>query len=89
MVAFPADGAIAGLWHLPGDLQQQYDLSSMEDALFVEITARIGRSRDALCFGNGAVIPLQYLREGQRVKVLYRSWRESLEPSLEPCHLSM
>jgi len=61
--------------------QEQYHLASSEDALFIELSPPLSRS--ALCFGNGTVIPLKLLKEGQRVKVLRRSWAESLEPAPE------
>ena len=68
-------------------MQRRHGLNPTEDALFVEIT--LGRSREALCFGNGVVIPLQALPEGLRVRVLYRSWTESIAPALEPYQLGI
>jgi hypothetical protein len=88
VVDFPSD-ALLRVYGISQKLQQQYHLSSSEDALAVEITHRLGRGRDALCFGNGAILSLQALEEGQRVKVLYRSWTESLEPSLDPAQVNL
>jgi hypothetical protein len=50
------------------------------DALFIELLPVSDPAGYALCFGNGAVIPLPQLPEGQKVRVLRRSWAESLEP---------
>jgi len=86
-VEFPSD-ALLRVYGISRRLQQEYHLSAMEDALFIELTPYI-RSGDALCFGNGVMIWLQSLQEGQRVKVLYRSWAESLEPTPEPVQMNM
>jgi hypothetical protein len=88
VVEFP-DDALLRVYGISQKLQQQYHLSSFEDALAIEITHRLGRGRDALCFGNGAILSLQALEEGQRVKVLYRSWTESLDPSLDPAQVNL
>jgi len=88
VVAVPAD-ALLRVYGICADMQQEYQLNGTEDALFVEVTRLMGRSRDALCFGNGVILPLQALREGQEVKVLYRSWSESMEPALEPYQLGI
>jgi hypothetical protein len=87
IVEFPSD-ALLRVYGISQKLQQEYHLSAMEDALFIELTPHI-RSGDALCFGNGVMIWLQSLQEGQRVKVLYRSWAESLEPAPEPVQMNM
>jgi len=65
------------------DLQRRYNIHSFEDALFTEAVPHAGR-QDALCFGNGVIVPLHLLQEGQKVKILRRSWAESLEPAPEP-----
>jgi hypothetical protein len=88
VVDLPSD-ALLRVYGISEKLQQQYRLSSFEDALAVEITHRLGRGRDALCFGNGVILSLQSLEEGQRVKVLYRSWKENLEPSLDPAQANL
>ena len=88
VVAVPED-ALLRVYGICPDMQRQHQLNAMEDALFVEITLLMGRSREALCFGNGVVIPLQALPEGQRVRVLYRSWTESIAPALEPYQLGI
>jgi hypothetical protein len=88
VIAVPAD-ALLRVYGIDPDMQRQHGLDATEDALFVEITLLLGRSRDALCFGNGVVIPLQALPEGQRVRVLYRSWTENMSPALEPYQLGI
>jgi hypothetical protein len=88
VVAFPSD-ALVRVYGISPDMREQYHLNSMEDALFLEVSPLIGHSRDALCFGNGVVVTLQSLREGQRVKILYRSWMESMEPDPEPVYAGM
>jgi len=88
VVAVPEDALLRVYGICPG-MQRQHGLHPTEDALFVEISLLLGRSRDALCFGNGVVIPLQALPEGQRMRVLYRSWTESIAPALEPYQLGI
>ena len=88
VVAVPED-ALLRVYGIGPDLQRRHGLNATEDALFVELTLLLGRSRDALCFGNGVVIPLQALPEGQRVRVLYRSWTENMSPALEPYQIEI
>jgi hypothetical protein len=88
VVAVPPD-ALLRVYGICPDMQRQHGLNATEDALFVEITLLLGRTREALCFGNGVVIPLQALPEGQRVRVLYRCWTESIAPALEPYQLGI
>lgn len=88
VVAFPSD-ALVRVYGISPEMQEQYHLNAIEDALSLEISPLIGRSRDALCFGNGVMVTLQALREGQRVKILYRSWMESMEREPEPVHVGM
>ena len=88
VVAVPAD-ALLRVYGIDPDMQRLHQLNGTEDALFFEITLLMGRSREALCFGNGVVIPLQALPEGQRVRVLYRSWTENMSPALEPYQLGI
>lgn len=80
-VGIPSE-AVLRVFDISSDWQEQYQLGPFEDALFVEPSPISGSRHDALCFGNGITIPLEFLHEGQRVKVLRRSWAESLEPEL-------
>lgn len=88
VVAVPAD-ALLRIYRICPNMQRRYQLNATEDALCVEITLLLGRSREALCFGNGVVVPMQALPEGQRVRVLYLSWTESIAPALEPYQLGI
>jgi hypothetical protein len=88
VIAVPED-ALLRVYGICPAMQREHQLNATEDALFVEITLLLGRRRDALCFGNGVVIPLQALPEGQRVRVLYRSWTENMSPALEPYQLGI
>jgi hypothetical protein len=85
VVAIPSE-ALLRVFGISPELQRQYHLSLFEDALFTEMW-RSGLRQDGLCFGNGVTIPLQQLREGQKVKVLRRSWAESLDPDPEPARV--
>lgn len=82
VVAIPSE-ALLRVFGLSSTWQEQYHLGSFEDALFIELSPSSGVSNQGLCFGNGVVIPLRLLHEGQRVKVLRSSWAESLEPDPE------
>ncbi|MGA8593460.1 MAG: hypothetical protein WB676_01840 [Bryobacteraceae bacterium] len=63
-------GARLRLDGLPEIFKDQFDLSSSEEATFTELSAEANRHRDALCFNNSAILLLELLAEGQRVKVL-------------------
>lgn len=78
-VGIPSE-ALLRVFDIPPAWQEQYGLASCEDALLVELPQPIFRR--GLCFGNGVIVPLGLLPEGQKVKVLRRSWVESLEPEL-------
>jgi hypothetical protein len=88
VIAVP-DDALLRVYGICPDMQRLHGFDATEDALFVEITLLLGRGREALCFGNGVVIPLQALPEGQRLRVLYRSWTESIAPALESYQLGI
>jgi hypothetical protein len=88
VIAVPTD-ALLRVYGIGPDMQRRHRLNATEDALFVEITLLLGCGSEGLCFGNGVVIPLQALPEGQRVRVLYRSWMESIAPALEPYQLGI
>ena len=82
IVGIPSE-ALVRVLGISSAWQEQYRLGSWEDALFIELLPSVDPPRHALCFGNGALISLDLLHEGQRVKVLRRSWSESLEPNPE------
>lgn len=82
LVAIPPE-ALLRVFGVSPDLRRDCHLGAFEDALFTEMW-RFGHRQDALCFGNGVIVPLQLLREGQMVKVLRRSWADSLDPDPEP-----
>jgi len=81
VVAIPSE-ALVRVFGLPLEWQEQHQLAACEDALFIEFSPPWGVAGRGLCFGNGVVIPLRLLEEGQRIKVLRRSWADSLEPEL-------
>lgn len=86
LVAVPPE-ALLRVFDISEDLQRQYHLKSVEDALFTTIGRPTGFYRNALYFGNGVIVPLQQLDEGQRIRVLRRSWAESFEASPEPANV--
>ncbi len=88
VVAFPSE-ALLRVYGIAPKLQGLYHLSAMEDAISIEVTPWLGRRTDALCFGNGVILPLESLDEGQRVRVLYSTWTQSLEPISVPLQLEM
>ncbi|HTA43501.1 MAG TPA: hypothetical protein VK789_13695 [Bryobacteraceae bacterium] len=55
---------------IPAVMQKEFDLGPDELGKFIETSVDPYRHRDAIQFANGSVIPLQHLREGQRVEVL-------------------
>ena len=81
VVAIPSD-ALLRVFDIALQVQLQYHLDSWEDALFIEAS-------QSLCFGNGATIPLKLLREGQKIKILRRSWADSIDPAPEPIQVKV
>ena len=79
VVKIPTE-ALLRVYGISTNWQKRCTLRTEEDALFIELLPVSDPARYALCFGNGAVIPLPQLPEGQKVRVLRRSWAESLEP---------
>jgi hypothetical protein len=70
-------GARLILKDISAEMQSTLGLSREEGGKFTETSAETHRHRDAITLSNGCVIPLQQLREGQRVEVL------SLVPAVE------
>jgi len=70
-------GARLLLQDIPERLQQQLDVGSVEEVIFVEQGADAFRYRDAVRFGNGREILLQQLACGQAVQVLSPDSAES------------
>lgn len=77
IVGIPSE-ALLRVLAIPSAWQDHYHFAACEDALFIELPQPPGTL--GLCFGNGTIIPLQLLYEGQPIKVLRRSWADGLEP---------
>ncbi len=56
---------------------------SSELATFTQLSAEANQHRDALCFDDGAIVRLDMLAEGQRVKVLRLSCVEDCDVTRE------
>lgn len=76
-------GACLRLDGLPECLKDQFHLSSWEEAIFTQLSAETNQHRDALCFYNRAIVLLELLPEGQKVKVLRLSSQEEIELDLD------
>jgi hypothetical protein len=63
-------GARLILKDIPAQMQKGLGLRPEEGGKFIETSAEPYRHRDAIQLANGCVIPLQNLREGQRVEIL-------------------
>lgn len=63
-------GASLMLRDIPVNLQNKLGVSSDEQVIFTQISARADEYRDAIRFNSGREVRLQELREGQRVEVL-------------------
>ena len=63
-------GARLLLRDIPKCLQQQFDVQATEEVTFVQLSAEAYEYRDAVRFGNGREVLLQWLRCGQQVDVL-------------------
>jgi hypothetical protein len=82
-VVYIPPGARLRLDGLPDIFRDQFDLSSWEEATFAQLSAEANQHRDALCFDNNAILSLESLPEGQRMKVLRLCSQEDLEPDLD------
>lgn len=76
-------GARLRLERLAEFLKGEFHLRSSEDVTFTQLSAEANRNRDALCFDNGAVVPLGSLTEGQKVKILGLPSSEDGEPAVQ------
>lgn len=63
-------GARLTLHNIPVEIQCSLNVNSTEEATFTQITSAVDAHRDAVRFHNGSEVLLQFLAEGQRVKVL-------------------
>jgi hypothetical protein len=63
-------GASLILKDILAEMQRDLGLGPEESGEFIETGLDAYRHRDAIRFANGCVIPLQRLREGQRIEVL-------------------
>jgi hypothetical protein len=73
-------GAQLQIFPISRTLQKQFNLRESEEVTFAEISAQERQHRDALYFGNGLILLLGLLPEGQKLKVLRLSSREDVEP---------
>ena len=76
-------GARVRLEGSPKTFKEQFTLGSSEEATFVQLSVEINQHRDALCFDNSAIVLLQLLPEGQRVRVLRLSSHEDFQSQLD------
>jgi len=72
-------GARVRLEGSPKTFKEQFGLCSSEEATFVQLSVEINQDRDALCFDNSAIVLLQLLPEGQRIRVLRLSSHEDFQ----------
>ena len=63
-------GARLLLRDIPKHLQQHYHVQATEEVTFVQLSAEAYEYRDAVRFGNGREVLLQWLKCGQDVEVL-------------------
>jgi hypothetical protein len=63
-------GARLMLRDIPEQMQHEHGIGAAEEVAFTQLTAASHRYRDAVRFRNGQEVLLQWLREGQRVRVL-------------------
>ena len=78
-------GAQLQVFAVSRSLQKQFNLRECEEVTFAEISVQERQHRDALCFGNGLILRLGLLPEGQRLRVLRLSSREDVEPDGAEC----
>lgn len=72
-------GARLQLQDISARMQQDLTVGPTEEVTFTQISAAANSYRDAVRFGNGRVVRLQELREGQRVRVLDLSLADQLD----------
>jgi hypothetical protein len=72
-------GARLLLRDIPKDLQRQFDVQATAEVTFVQLSVEAYQYRDAVRFGNGREVLLQWLRCGQHVEVLSLCSSESRE----------
>src|SRR5712692_6988983 len=63
-------GARLLLHDIPKDLQREFDVQATEEVTFVQLSAEAYEYRDAVRFGNGREVLLQWVRSGQHVEVV-------------------
>jgi hypothetical protein len=74
-------GATLRLMDIPANLQRELAVSPEETVGFTQTSAMPQTFHDAVRFGNGRLVLLQFLKEGQRVRVLSLG---SQEPEYTP-----
>ena len=60
-------------------VQRKFDVQVTEEVLFIQVSAEAYEYRDAVRFGNGLEVLLQWLKCGQHVEVLSLCSGESRE----------
>jgi len=70
-------GATLRLADIPGILQREFAIGQEETVTFTQTSAMAQTFHDAVRFANGRLALLQFLKEGQRVRVLSLGGREA------------
>jgi hypothetical protein len=81
-------GARLALRDIPEQMQRERGVGPAEEVVFTQITAASHRYRDAVRFSNGQEVLLQWLREGQRVRVLSLGPEDRIDETLPEERLS-
>jgi len=69
---------------IPQRLQRQLGIGSIEEVVFIHMSALSGRHRDGVRFSNNQEILLQHFAEGQRARVLSLSLPSDEEVNVDP-----
>lgn len=70
-------GATLRLMDIPGNLQREFAVGADETVAFTQTSATAQTFHDAVRFANGRLALLQFLKEGQRVRVLSLGGQEA------------
>jgi hypothetical protein len=76
-------GARLQVSQLPRHIRREFNLGSVEEVTFVELSAEAYQYRDAIQFRTGKSLLLQYFDEGVRLKVLSLASSEPETPEME------
>ena len=69
-------GATLRLMDIPANIQRELNVGAEETVAFTQTSAMPQTFHDAIRFKNGRLVLLQFLKEGQRVRVLSLGERE-------------